>query len=337
MLLYGIAFVFLALFILSLWYYHPLLQPTTFALYGLTSVVMALLLESNFTPVFIFRYFLYIISGFIIIFIPFILITIALIIIKRLTHSPRQSPVRMVFSIIIAVTFILFVGLTFWGLYRWIEIEVQEIVWLYMMLALYVTANFFCYIAVNFLIDIWSRTRQSRILVVLGSQLDDINNVTHILRSRLDKAIKVYLRQKERSQQQVCIIVTGGPQSDSHFSEAEGMRRYLLQQGISDEDVILEPQAQNTYENFTNVKDLMNKLNLKGEVVVITSRFHLLRSAYVARQTDFKSHFEGANTPTYLWPYSIVREFLAYIVLTREINFLFIVLLISESLFSILF
>ena len=336
MLLYIIAIVFIVLFILSLFRYHALLQPSALALYGMTSLLMGLVLQSNWTPVFMFRYFLYLISGFFIAAVPLVLLLIAVLAISQAVRQPSPKIFQTIYNLGSAFTLMIFVGATVWALLRLSDIRIQEIIGVYILLSIYFVGTFLCYIILNFAISIWSRRKPANILLVLGSQLDDIDNVPDVLRRRLDKAIQVYYRQKSRTQSKITIIVTGGPKSQSNYSEAEGMENYLIQKGIPAEDICLEPLAKNTAENFSNTKGIIREKRLTGKVVVITSRFHLMRSHFIAHQGNFKAYYEGAGTPMYLWPFSIIREYIAFILLTREINFAFIVILIAQGLFEIL-
>lgn len=337
MLLYLVSGGFFLLFILSVLAKDSAsLQPTNFLLYGMTSMMMAMILKSNYMPVFIFRFFLYLISGFIIIIIPFLLLAIALLVIKRLLSPPAPSTFRIIFSLVIGITLLAFVGFTIYGLLYWSNERVQEIIAIYSLLALYITSTFLCYIFLNFLIALWPHHPDIKNIVVLGSQLNEIGDVTDLLKSRLDRSVEIYHKQREQKLDKVIIIVTGGPEGDSKLSEAEGMRTYLITQGIPEEDILLEPHARNTYENFTNVRKILGQEKMPGRVLIITSRFHLVRSIFIARQAHFRAYFEGAKTPIYLWPYSIVREYLAYIILTREMNYAFIVLLIIQGLYDIL-
>lgn len=336
MLLYIIAIVCIVLFVLSLFRYHPLLQPSALALYGMTSLLMGLILHSSWTPVFMFRYFLYLISGFFIAAVPLVLLLIALLVINQTIKQPSPKVFRILYNLLIALTLFIFVGATAWGFFRFSNDQIQEVIGVYILLSIYFVGTFLCYIILNYGMSIWARRRKATILLVLGSQLDDIDNVTDVLRWRLNKAIQVYYRQKSNTQSKITIIVTGGPKSQSNYSEAEGMENYLIQKGIPAEDIILEPLAKNTADNFSYTKAIIKERRLSGKVLVITSRFHVMRSHFIAHQNNFKAYFEGAGTPMYVWPFSIIREYIAFILLTREINFAFIVILIAQGLFEIL-
>lgn len=336
MLLYVIAFVLIVLFVLSLFYHHPLLQPSALLLYGLTSLIMGLIRESNWEPIFMFRYFLYLISGFFIAAVPFVLILIAILAINQAVSQPSPRIIRTVYSVVIAFILLIFVGATIWGIFRFNNFQIQEIIGVYVSLSIYFVGTFLCYIVLNLCISFWSHRKKATILIVLGSQLDDVDNVTRVLRKRLDKGIQLYHYQKSKTQSKISIIVTGGPHGQSNYSEAEGMENYLIQKGVPAADIILEPHAKNTFENLEYSQKLINQYRLQGKILVITSRFHLMRTTFIAHQQNFRAYYEGAGTPAILWPFSIIREYIAFLHLTREINFAIIVIVIAQGLLQIL-
>jgi len=78
------------------------------------------------------------------------------------------------------------------------------------------------------------------------------------------------------------IIVSGGSfveqQGGPATSEAEAMRRFLLDLGVPSEAIVSEGKALNTIENIRNVRELVKG----GRVAVVTSAFHVPRAAKLA-------------------------------------------------------
>lgn len=109
------------------------------------------------------------------------------------------------------------------------------------------------------------------ILVVLGYPASDNGTPGPILQARLDKAIELY-----RSGVAGKMIVTGGA-IGNEFVEAEVMAVYCIRQGIAPENIYLETQARNTYDNARMVKKMMEERGYKNAIVV-TSDFHRLRA-----------------------------------------------------------
>ncbi|MGQ3297264.1 YdcF family protein [Reyranella sp.] len=80
------------------------------------------------------------------------------------------------------------------------------------------------------------------------------------------------------------IVVSGGSfieqKGGPATTEAEAMRRFLLDLGVPDDAIVSEGKALNTIENIRNVRDIV-----KGaRVAIITSAYHVARSAKLATQ-----------------------------------------------------
>jgi uncharacterized SAM-binding protein YcdF (DUF218 family) len=80
------------------------------------------------------------------------------------------------------------------------------------------------------------------------------------------------------------IIVTGGSfveqQGGPATTEAEAMRRFLVDLGVPSDAIVSEGKALNTIENIRNVRELVKE----GRVAIVTSAFHVPRAARLARQ-----------------------------------------------------
>jgi uncharacterized SAM-binding protein YcdF (DUF218 family) len=76
------------------------------------------------------------------------------------------------------------------------------------------------------------------------------------------------------------IIFTGGSGRILHPEMKEGnyINRYFLYMGIPQEDFLIEAESQNTKENAVFTKSLLDNNNIKGELLLITSAFHMRRS-----------------------------------------------------------
>lgn len=149
-----------------------------------------------------------------------------------------------------------------------------------------------------------SDTRRETYAIVLGSPLKD-NEPTAVLESRLDAAIN-YLDRNSQAK----VVVSGARSDRSELSEARAMSNYLITHGISDERIMMDEGAFNTHGSFLNARDLA----LDGDIVFITSDFHVLRSAQMAELCgiDSAAHI-GAPTPVYNLPACCAREMLSQI------------------------
>ena len=76
------------------------------------------------------------------------------------------------------------------------------------------------------------------------------------------------------------IIFTGGSGRLLHPEMKEGkyLKRYLNYFNIPETDFLMESESQNTHENATMTKAIIEKEHLTGNVLLITSAFHMRRS-----------------------------------------------------------
>lgn len=138
--------------------------------------------------------------------------------------------------------------------------------------------------------------------IILGAQLKT-DGPSEVLRRRLDRAIE-YLNENTATK----VIVSGGQGRNEPAAEAVGMKEYLVNAGISEDRIILEPQSGNTYENLTFSKKLLDSENAR--VVIVTNNFHVFRAVKIAEKQGYKN-VEGlaASAVTGLLPNNLLREF----------------------------
>ena len=96
-----------------------------------------------------------------------------------------------------------------------------------------------------------------------------------MLQDRLDTAL-THLQ----THPDMTVLVTGGRGDDEPESEAQAMHDYLVEHGIPSEQIILEDQATNTYENLIFSKHLLEELghDTQQEFLLVSNGFHLTRS-----------------------------------------------------------
>ena len=106
-------------------------------------------------------------------------------------------------------------------------------------------------------------------------------------------------------------IVSGGQGRGEDISEAECIRRYLLENGIPDSRIIPEPASSDTLENIRNSYRL---IPADASVGIVSNSFHLFRARLIAR---LNGHPDAAGIPApTLLPLGIhyvVREFFAVV------------------------
>src|SRR5699024_6286572 len=91
-------------------------------------------------------------------------------------------------------------------------------------------------------------------IIILGAGIRS-EEVTSLLKSRLDKALQYQTKQKEK----IKFVVSGGQGADEPVAEAFAMRKYLLSQGIPNQQIIYEDQSTTTLENLQFSKKLIEQ------------------------------------------------------------------------------
>lgn len=118
-------------------------------------------------------------------------------------------------------------------------------------------------------------------ILVLGAQIRG-REITNSLKKRLDTAVS-YLEKNNGTK----VIVSGGKGNGEDISEAEAMRKYLLEKGISDEKILVETESTNTYENIIYSKAFLETGN--ESVIIVTNRFHVFRGTSIAKKQGIKN------------------------------------------------
>lgn len=113
-------------------------------------------------------------------------------------------------------------------------------------------------------------------MIVLGAKVNG-TEVSNTLKLRLDKAIEYYNKHKS-----VKIIVSGGQGNDENITEALAMKNYLISNGVNQNNIIEENKATTTLENIIYSKKILDNMNNKGQVLIVTSDYHLFRGKLIA-------------------------------------------------------
>jgi uncharacterized SAM-binding protein YcdF (DUF218 family) len=82
------------------------------------------------------------------------------------------------------------------------------------------------------------------------------------------------------------IIVSGGSSKILYKEKDEASFIYqsFLNCGLDSNDIIIESKARNTEENFIFSKMILDSLNIKNDVIIITSAFHVPRTRYLTKK-----------------------------------------------------
>ena len=146
-------------------------------------------------------------------------------------------------------------------------------------------------------------------MIVLGAPVSwEVPGRT--LRLRLEKAAEYAIQNPE-----TVMVLSGGRQGDGEMAEAEVMRRYLLEKGVPEGQMVLEVRSASTVENIAYSRILIDTLKRQKEreenpdervlpaylpsamgqkaeshqIGILTSNFHLYRAMQIARKQGMQN------------------------------------------------
>ncbi len=177
-------------------------------------------------------------------------------------------------------------------------------------------------------------------IIILGCAIRNDGSLTPLLRGRVDKAVQFEKTQYQKTGKHAKFVPSGGQGSDEIISEAEAMKRYLLQQNIPEEQILKEDKSVNTFQNMQFSKKIISE-DFKGgenpETAFSTTNYHVFRSYMLANKNQMKAKGMGCKTKFYFFPNAFLREFIGLLVEEKIIHITaFIIISVLYSFLGIL-
>ena len=152
-------------------------------------------------------------------------------------------------------------------------------------------------------------TKKVDYVIVLGARLyGDIPSPS--LQERLNAAREYLIENND-----IKVVVSGGQGIDEDVSEAQAMKKYLVDNGIENDRIILEDKSTTTFENLKmsvdKIMEVYDKENLS--VLIATNRYHVFRSKLLAKRLGLMPYGLPAKSPPTTVLFSYVREYFAVI------------------------
>jgi len=124
-------------------------------------------------------------------------------------------------------------------------------------------------------------TGDPQAMIVLGCQVKSYGPSV-LLQDRLDKALGYW-----KDHPGVTIVASGGQGPDEPSTEARAMADYFLSQGVPENQILLEENSHNTYQNLLYSREVLEKAGFQTEngVLVVSNGFHLNRARMLAGRT----------------------------------------------------
>ena len=187
----------------------------------------------------------------------------------------------------------------------------------------------------NFLLNlllyqIYPRRYKQDYLIVLGAGLINGDQVSKLLAARINRAIQFSNRQYQKGRKRPIIIMSGGQGPDEKISEGLAMSRFAQHRGISPDQILIEDQSKNTYQNMLFSKRLAAKdfSSNNFKATFFSNNYHIFRAALLAKEVGLKANGVGAFTRFYYLPNAVIREFAGVFVMHKHRHFVIMGLLV---------
>ncbi len=139
-------------------------------------------------------------------------------------------------------------------------------------------------------------------VIVLGAGVRGYNLSTS-LKLRLDKSLE-YVKKNPGA----VVVVAGGKCAQEIITEASAMKKYLVENGVPEDKIIMEDRSTSTRENMRFSKEILDRhFSAPYTVAFITNEYHIYRGVSYAK-------LEGLGEVTHLktntrW-YSIIPSYI---------------------------
>lgn len=152
------------------------------------------------------------------------------------------------------------------------------------------------------------KNRKLDYVVVLGAGIKG-ERITPLLASRINKGIEIYKKNKGSK-----LIMSGGQGKGEDIPEGEAMARYAIEQGIDQEQIIIENKSKNTKENILFSFKKMDQE--QPRVALVTTSYHVFRALLLSKELGKRCIGFGSSTKWYFTLNAFIREFIGYLSIT---------------------
>lgn len=157
----------------------------------------------------------------------------------------------------------------------------------------------------------WGKNKLDYV-VVLGAGLINGEKVSPLLASRINRGIEIYKKNPGSK-----IIMSGGQGEDEKLPEGQAMAEYAISEGMTEDDIIIENKSLNTNQNLAYSYKLMRP---NSRFAIVSNSYHVYRALVLAKRQGLQCIGYGAKTKWYFTLNAFVREFIAYIVITKKLQ-----------------
>lgn len=190
------------------------------------------------------------------------------------------------------------------------EVMIHDLICnLFSAIYLYIECMLIGTIIANIIVVSYEPERNKDFIIILGCGLRKDGTPTPILKGRIDRALAFRDKQLEETGKPLKFVTSGGQGPAEANSESLAMKRYLMERGVPESDIIEEDRSTDTFENMKFSKEKIMAADPNAKVAFSTTNYHVFRSGLFARRVKMRAVGMGAKTKWYFWPNASVREF----------------------------
>lgn len=170
-------------------------------------------------------------------------------------------------------------------------------------------------------------------IIILGCALMNDGAPTPHLMGRIQRAYDFEADQYKSTGKHAKFVPSGGQGSDEIISEAESMKRTLVELGVDEERILKEDKSVNTLQNMSFSKDVIENDSGNIENVNIafsTTNYHVFRGCTLAKRVGMNAKGLSAKTKLYFFPNAFIREFIGLVWEQKKRHLLFALLIIAS-------
>lgn len=143
-----------------------------------------------------------------------------------------------------------------------------------------------------------SRVPPSETVIVLGASVHSDGKLSPILKDRVDTAIELYRNKKVKR------FLLTGDHSTENYNEVNAMGNYLMKQGIPERKILLDHAGLDTYDSMYRSNAVLGV----EEAIVVTQKFHLPRTIFIAKGLNLPYTGFAARSHSYKTTNKIERR-----------------------------
>ncbi len=132
-------------------------------------------------------------------------------------------------------------------------------------------------------------SEKAEYIIVFGALVRADGTLSDMLRDRVETGVRLY-----KAGVAPKILMSGDSENDD-YDETTAMKKYAVEQGVPEEDVICDPYGLSTYDSVWRAKNIY-KIE---SAVLVTQEYHLYRALYISDKLGVKTVGASADLDTY--------------------------------------